>query len=72
MIEKKGGKIEEFNKKGGRYYMIYYNICSFIIIGLEHILLEVCERRIEDHILQAALILVICLLAVIAICVFMF
>ena len=36
--------------------MIYYNICSFIIIGLEHILLEVCERRIEDHILQAALI----------------
>ena len=48
MIEKKGGKIEEFNKKGGRYYMIYYNICSFIIIGLEHILLEVCERRIES------------------------
>lgn len=71
MIEKKGGKIEEFNKKGGRYYMIYY-ICSFIIIGLEHILLEVCERRIEDHILQAALILVICLLAVIAICISMF
>lgn len=51
--------------------MIYY-ICSFIIIGLEHILLEVCERRIEDHILQAALILVICLLAVIAICISMF
>ena len=52
--------------------MLYYNLLSFAIIGLEHIALEVCERRIEDNILQAALIVIICFLAVIAICVFMF